>query len=208
MPDAALLAAFVPTCLFVSFTPGLCMTFSMTLGITVGVRRALWMMLGELTGVGLVAVATVLGVSALMLAAPGAFAVFRWVGGAYLVWLGLRRWRGSGRFVVPDERSGVGRGLGRRALAMQGFPTAVANPKGWAFFTVLLPPFVDGSRPLAPQIAVLVLLLLSIEAIALLAYAAGGRALGRLLARRGNLDRLERVSGTLLMGVGVWLALG
>lgn len=48
MPDFALLAVFIPTFFFVSITPGMCMTLAMTLGMSIGVRRTLWMMLGEL----------------------------------------------------------------------------------------------------------------------------------------------------------------
>ena len=55
MPDFALLAVFIPTFFFVSITPGMCMTLAMTLGMSIGVRRTLWMMLGELVGVALVA---------------------------------------------------------------------------------------------------------------------------------------------------------
>ncbi|HET8790682.1 MAG TPA: LysE family translocator, partial [Modicisalibacter sp.] len=57
MINLSLLSVFVPTFFMVSLTPGMCMTLSMVLGMTVGVRRALWMMAGELVGVGLVAVA-------------------------------------------------------------------------------------------------------------------------------------------------------
>lgn len=57
MQNYSLLAAFIPTFLLVSATPGMCMTLAMTLGMSIGVRRTLWMMLGELTGVALVAVA-------------------------------------------------------------------------------------------------------------------------------------------------------
>ena len=82
MLNLSLLAAFVPTFMFVSFTPGMCMTLAMTLGITIGVKRTLWMMFGELIGVGLIAAAAVLGVAALLLAAPWVFTTFRWLGGA------------------------------------------------------------------------------------------------------------------------------
>ncbi len=51
MQDYALLVAFIPTFFFVSVTPGMCMTLAMTLGMSIGVRRTLWMMLGELVGV-------------------------------------------------------------------------------------------------------------------------------------------------------------
>lgn len=50
MINWALLTAFIPTFFFVSITPGMCMTLSMSLGMTIGVRKALWMMWGELLG--------------------------------------------------------------------------------------------------------------------------------------------------------------
>lgn len=204
----ALLAAFVPTFLFVSFTPGMCMTLSMTLGITIGVKRTLWMMAGELVGVGLVAFAAVLGVAAVMLSAPWAFTTFKWAGGLYLGWLGLQMWRSRGKMAIPETPSAENTAISRRTLAMQGFITAVANPKGWAFFMVLLPPFVDSDLPLAPQLTFLVCLILLIEFTALLCYALGGQTLNRLLQKSANVRLINRLAGSLMVGVGVWLALG
>ena len=208
MLNFALLAAFVPTFLFVSFTPGMCMTLAMTMGITLGVRRTLWMMLGELTGVGLVAVAAVIGVAAVMLSAPWAFTAFKWLGGLYLVWLGVQMWRSKGKMAIPDQVDPDSSRISRSALMTQGFVTAVANPKGWAFFMVLLPPFIDDSLPLPPQLALLVVLILLIEWIALLSYALGGRSLNRLLQKRSNVKLLNRMAGSLMLLVGTWLALG
>lgn len=205
----ALLAAFIPTFLFVSFTPGMCMTLSMTLGMTVGLKRTLWMMAGELIGVGLVATAAVMGVAAIMLGAPWAFTIFKWVGGLYLGWLGLQMWRSKGKMALPETGGGQSTGLiQRKALFVQGFVTAVANPKGWAFLTVLLPPFIDESLPLAPQLWVLVMLILFMEWLALLCYASGGHALNRLLHSPKNVRMINRLAGVLMMGVGLWLALG
>ena len=65
--NLTLLSAFVPTFFIVSITPGMCMTLALSLGITIGVRRALWMMAGELVGVGLVATASAVGVATFML---------------------------------------------------------------------------------------------------------------------------------------------
>ena len=62
-----LLSAFIPTFFVVSITPGMCMTLALSLGITVGVRRAMWMMAGELLGVGIVAAASAIGVATIML---------------------------------------------------------------------------------------------------------------------------------------------
>ena len=208
MLNTALMAAFIPTFLFVSFTPGMCMTLSMTLGITIGVRRTLWMMLGELIAVGAVAVASVLGVAALLLSVPWAFYLFKWVGGLYLLWLGVEMWRSRGKLAISELDDTASSSVTRRALFVQGFFTAIANPKGWAFFMVLLPPFLDDSLPLAPQLALLVAIILLIEWSALLTYALGGQSLNRLLQKSSNVRLLNRIAGSLMMAVGVWLFFG
>lgn len=207
MISLSLLSVFVPTFFMVSLTPGMCMTLSMTLGMTIGVRRALWMMLGELAGVGLVAVSAVVGVATLMLRYPEVFAVFKWVGGAYLIYLGVMMWRSKGRLAIPEASDAVP-DVSRIQLIVQGFVTAVANPKGWAFFIALLPPFLESGRPLAPQLVALVGVILTLELSCLLIYAGGGRTASRFLRRSGNVQLLNRIAGSLMVGVGIWLALG
>jgi threonine/homoserine/homoserine lactone efflux protein len=93
MVNVSLLSAFIPTFFIVSITPGMCMTMALSLGITVGVRRAMWMMIGEIFGVGLVAATSAVGVATFMLRYPLAFELFRYAGGAYLIWLGVQLWR-------------------------------------------------------------------------------------------------------------------
>ncbi|HBK36914.1 MAG TPA: threonine transporter RhtB [Halomonas sp.] len=203
----ATLSVFIPTFLFVSLTPGMCMTLAMVLGMTQGVKRTLWMMIGELIGVGFVAAAAGAGVAALMLRQPELFIAFKWVGGAYLAYLGIMMWRSRGRMAIPSELD-TGPAAGRLQLATQGLVTAVANPKGWAFFMVLLPPFLDGSRPLAPQLSMLIAVILTIEFASMLVYATGGKTLRKLLGKSGNVRLLNRIAGTLMIGVGMWLALG
>ncbi|MDR5907309.1 LysE family translocator [Halomonas qiaohouensis] len=207
MIKLSLLSVFVPTFFMVSLTPGMCMTLAMILGMTQGVKRTLWMMLGELAGVALVAVAAGAGVAALMLRQPELFALFKWVGGAYLAYLGVMMWRSRGRMAIPLESVELPRAT-RTQLAMQGFVTAVANPKGWAFFVALLPPFLDASLALGPQLAALVAVILLIEFICLLLYAGGGRTARKLLGESGNVRLLNRIAGSMMVGVGVWLALG
>jgi threonine/homoserine/homoserine lactone efflux protein len=207
MMSWATLSVFVPTFLFVSLTPGMCMTLAMVLGMTQGVKRTLWMMVGELLGVGLVAAAAGAGVAALMLRQPELFVLFKWVGGAYLGYLGIMMWRSRGRMAIPSALE-AGPPASPLQLAMQGFVTAVANPKGWAFFMVLLPPFLDSSRPLAGQLSLLIAVILTIEFASMLMYATGGKTLRNALGKSGNVRLLNRIAGTLMMGVGVWLALG
>ncbi len=182
------------------------MTLAMTMGMTIGVRRALWMMLGELCGVGLVAAASAVGVAALLLNYPDAFVIFKYVGGAYLTYIGVQMWRSKGKMAI--QSSSEEQGATRFELASQGFVTAIANPKGWAFFVALLPPFISADLPLFSQLSILIIIILSIEFICLLIYAAGGRTLRTLLQQNGNVKLMNRIAGTLMCGVGIWLALG
>jgi len=205
--DFHIVALFLPTAFFISITPGMCMTLSLTLGLTLGVRRALWMMWGELIGVGLVALSAVVGVATVMLKFPEAFSIFKWVGGAYLGWLGVQMWRSRGRMSISLDDD-PGRNVTGKALALQGFVTAVANPKGWAFFVTLLPPFLDMSLPLSGQVLTLIAILLSVEFLCLLLYASGGRTLRHFLEKGGNVRVMNRVAGSLMICVGVWLATG
>ncbi|MFM2486690.1 LysE family translocator [Celerinatantimonas yamalensis] len=201
-----IMLVFLGTFFFVSLTPGMCMTLSMTLGMTIGVKRTLWMMVGELIGVGTVAVAAVVGVAAIMFNYPLVFHILKYVGGAYLIYLGYQMWQARSKLTIalPNKQSCAARS--RKTLALQGWVTAIANPKGWAFMVSLLPPFIDANAPVAPQLSILVALILCTEFTCLMLYASGGKTLGQYLAHSGNLKWLNRISGSLMALVGVWLA--
>jgi len=92
------------------------------------------------------------------------------------------------------------------SLAGQGFITAVANPKGWAFFLAMTPGFINYDVDLGPQMTALVSIILIIEFTSLMLYAAGGQVLGKLLLNSDNVLLLNRVAGALMMCVGIWLA--
>lgn len=133
MMSWATLSVFIPTFLFVSLTPGMCMTLAMVLGMTQGVKRTLWMMIGELIGVGFVAAAAGAGVAALMLRQPELFIAFKWVGGAYLAYLGIMMWRSRGRMAIPSELD-TGPAAGRLQLATPRFGNGRCQPKGVGVF--------------------------------------------------------------------------
>ncbi|GAA3699985.1 LysE family translocator [Oceanisphaera sediminis] len=198
---------FIPTFFFVSVTPGMCMTLALSLGMTVGVRRTLWMMVGELVGVGLVACLAVVGVAAIMLQYPQLFQLLKYGGGLYLAWLGIQLWRSRGKLALSPVDAGP-RHIPARTLISQGFITAIANPKGWAFFIALLPPFIDNKAPLTGQLLMLVSIILSLEFICMLLYATSGRTLSRVLQQKGKVKLMNRIAGSLMLGVALWLAVG
>ena len=207
MLDTTLLLLFIPTFLVISATPGMCMTLALTLGMSIGVRRTMYMMWGELIGVAMVSVLAVVGVASIMLNYPSAFLVLKYAGGAYLVYLGIQMWRSRGKMAIDLADNSFDTVSGRQ-LAIQGFVTAIANPKGWAFTVSLLPSFINPDMPMPPQLAALVVIILLSEFTFLMLYATGGKTLRRVLERSDNVRLINRLSGSLMMAVGIWLALG
>lgn len=205
MFDLAILAVFIPTFFFVSITPGMCMTLAMTLGMSIGVRRTMWMMIGELLGVALVAIAAVLGVASIMLNYPQAFSILKWAGGAYLVFIGINMWRDKAKLNLADQQKSK---VSRKALFSQGLVTAIANPKGWAFMISLLPPFINIDYAIAPQLSILVAVILVSEFVCMMVYATGGKSLRLFLSRGDNIKWMNAIAGSLMILVGLWLAVG
>lgn len=208
MINMSILVVFIPTFFFVSITPGMCMTLAMSLGMSIGLKRTFFMMIGELIGVGIVALSSVIGVAAIMLNHPDVFTVFKYIGGVYLGYLGIQMWRSRGKMAVCASEAESAKVISNSSLALQGFITAIANPKGWAFFIALLPPFIKQDLPLIPQISVLLFIILSLEFICLIIYASGGSTLRKFLQKSDNVKLMNKVAGTLMLGVGAWLAFG
>jgi threonine/homoserine/homoserine lactone efflux protein len=202
--DFSLLQLFIPTFFIVSITPGMCMALAMSLGMAIGVRKTLWMMWGELLGVGLVAIAAVLGVSTVMLQWPAFFMIFKLVGASYLFYIGINMWRSKGKLALSTKTVVV---KSRQQLFKQGLITALANPKGWAFMVSLLPPFINKNHALLPQLMLLVLIILLSEFSCMMLYAAGGKSIGKLLTRQHNVKRLNQLSGSLMILIALWLLL-
>lgn len=144
-------------------------------------------------------------IGALLLASWELFVLLKWLGAAYLIWLGLKTFFAPRDAMLPgvipltSARTGLG-------TLLHGVVTQGANPKALLFFTAFLPQFVHPVVPLAPQIALLAVTSVCIEFGVLTGYAVlASRASG--LARRPRSVRLiHRVGGGLLIGAGTGLA--
>ncbi|WP_320036099.1 LysE family translocator [Halarcobacter sp.] len=203
--NITLLLVFIPTFFFVSITPGMCMTLALSMGMSIGLKKTFYMMYGELIGVGLVATSSVIGVATIMLKYPTIFLFLKYGGGAYLAYLGIQMWMSKGKMALKLDKS-CEFNISKKSLAMQGFVTAIANPKGWAFFIALLPPFIDDSLPMISQLPILILMILSLEFLCLIIYASGGSTLRKILQDSSNVRLINKIAGTLMIGIGVWLA--
>ncbi len=182
------------------------MTLAMTLGMSVGVRRTLWMMLGELIGVATVAVASVVGVASFMFDHPQVFTAFKFVGGLYLAYLGTQMWQAKGKMALTNDN--VTARISNYELFSQGLITAIANPKGWAFMVALLPPFINPEKPFMVQLSALIGIIMFTEFSCLMLYASTGKSIRLFMNQGNNLALLNRFSGGLMLLLGLWLILG
>lgn len=206
MLDFTLLALFIPTIFLISISPGMCMTLAMTLGISVGYKKTLWMMWGELLGVAVVAVAAVLGVAKVMLSYPEVFTLLKIFGACYLTYIAINMWQAKSKLSI--DTTGEIENISKKGLLQQGFITAISNPKGWAFMVSLLPPFINSQHALAPQLIILVVIILLSEFVCMTLYATGGKTLANYLTKNNKVSLLNKVSGGLMFIVAIWLLLG
>jgi threonine/homoserine/homoserine lactone efflux protein len=115
-------------------------------------------------------------------------------------------WRSKGKLALSAEQNSS-ISIKRNALFNQGFITAIANPKGWAFMVSLLPPFINDSYALPLQLSVLVTIIIVSEFFCMMLYATGGKTIGKLLTQQNNVKLLNKISGSLMILVAIWLAM-
>ena len=199
-----LILLFIPTIAAVSLTPGLCMTLAFTLGLSIGYRRTLWMMLGEMVGVATVFISTFWGLGWLLSRDPLYFKLFSLIGGAYLLYLSLILFRQPPEKLMTKQLGDTS----AASLTGLGFITAVSNPKGWAFLVALLPGFVVTESPLVPQFAMMLIIMLSTEFLSMTLYATGGQWLATRLSNDSGLLSVNRIAAGMLFLAAVWVLSG
>jgi threonine/homoserine/homoserine lactone efflux protein len=195
-----LFSAFLLITIVLFLTPGPIVTLIIATGARSGTRAALQTVAGASTGNALLLACIALGLSWILKASAEVFDALRWVGAAYLVWLGIQAWRHAGEqseALAPAPH----------VHAWRGFVVAMTNPKSIAFFTAFLPQFIDPTLPVERQL--LVMCAVSVTVGAFLdsgwAIAAG---LGRAWFMKPKHNRLlGRLSGVVLIGGGIWLSL-
>ena len=196
-------ALFAATDLVACFVPGPAVLFVVGSALRHGARAALRANLGILSANAFYFALSATGLGALLLASHALFTGLRWMGAAYLVWLGVRLWltNAAPRAVPATARELPSGSLYARAVLLQ-----LSNPKALVFFAALLPQFIDSTRPIATQFAILGVTSTLFELCVLAFYgSAAGAAAERLHTPRWQ-RRLDRASGSCLLAAGLKLA--
>ena len=186
-------------------TPGPTVLLALANGSRIGVRRSVPGMLGAVLSDFVLVGAVALGLGALLAASEFWFSVLKWVGAAYLGWLGLRMLRSRGAFELPAGTAPSQERVGAWPIFWKSFLVAATNPKGYLFCSALLPQFIDPHAAQAPQYLAIAVVFAGLDFSVMLAYAMAGAKAVRLL-KASAARWLDRACGGALLALAGSLA--
>jgi threonine/homoserine/homoserine lactone efflux protein len=185
-----------------SLSPGPNGLLALTHGAIHGTRKALFTISGGVLGFVIIIALSLFGIGALLQASIVWLTVLKWVGGAYLVWLGIQLWRAPPMDMRPTDGAG---GKPGSALFKEGLLSAVTNPKALLFFAAFLPQFIDPGRNLVVQFAVMAGTFGIVEFVYELLIAKAAHRISPLLRRIGR--HFNQACGGIFVAIGVAMPL-
>lgn len=204
--DPALFTLFVGVMAVFSFTPGPANLYAIATGVRGGPRAALVGVAGMNAATLVWIAAAALGLGALIAAFPAAFRWLAIAGGLYVGWLGAKALWAAAADAAPALEAGRGSATSSAAFR-DGFAVQIANPKIVVFFTAVLPPFVDPSRPALPQLLLLGAVVIALDVLAMSSYGVAGGALATALRERRARRIFSGVVGVLLTAAALMILL-
>ncbi len=194
--------AFVLATIAVLAVPGptviLIVSYALARGRGAALNCVAGVMLGDLTSVTL----SLIGLSTILAASATLFAILKWIGAMYLIWLGIKMWRSPAAPLDTLTPSGGDR---RTMVARTWFVTAL-NPKSIAFYVAFLPHFIAPDRAMGPQLVLLGATFVILGGINALLYAVFAGGLRGRLRSTSALRTVNRLGGSFLFGAGVLTA--
>jgi threonine/homoserine/homoserine lactone efflux protein len=197
--NTSTLTVFALVALVAIATPGPTVLLALANGSRYGMRRSIAGMLGAVASDVVLVGAVALGLGALLAASEFWFSIVKWVGAAYLAWLGVKLLRSRGGLDLTQAGPGNG-DAAPRAIFAKSFLVAVTNPKGYLFCSALMPQFIDPAAPQWPQYLAIGIVFAGIDFAVMFGYAAIGTHAIRLLRRRAVLW-LDRMCGAALLAL-------
>ena len=173
-----------------------------------GRDAALGSAIGVNVGLSVWTLATALGVAAILRSSATVYDALKLIGALYLVWLGARTlWDSRNLRAGAPEETDTARKLDGRGGFVQGVISNLANPKVGIFFTSLLPQFVSTHHSALVQMLILGGIFITFNVFWMCSYALAAVRLSHVLSRRRVKAVIDRVSGVVLVGVGIRLAI-
>ena len=192
---------FIPACFALNMAPGPNNITAFATGARLGFWAGFLAALGRLPAFAFLIAITAVGLGAALAASAVAFSVIKYVGAAYLVYVGIHMWRAR----IDTAGQPVERNI--RALARRDFLIAITNPKAIAIFTAVFPQFLDLAQPVAPQFLWIGATFLCLETVAIAIYVAAGKLLSGVINQTAIGRTLNKAVGGFLVFSGASLVL-
>jgi threonine/homoserine/homoserine lactone efflux protein len=194
---------FAPACFAINMAFGPNNLLSLTNAARSGIAPAILAAAGRIVSFAIMIAIAGVGLGAVLAASETVFTAVKWVGAAYLIWIGIRLIR-SGTPLLENQAGAARSSL--RKLTLQEFWVAAGNPKAILVFTAFFPQFVD-PQSYVLSFAILGLTFLAFEIFAVIVYSFIGGKLGRYLRTDRTLTWFNRTSGMMMIGFGLALML-
>ena len=197
--------AFFAASWAISISPGAGAVAAMSAGLNHGFRRSFFTIMGLILGIWTQVIVVGAGLGALVAASSTAFSVVKWLGVAYLIWLGISQWRAPARPLVAQADGAVL--VSRRSMVLKAWMINAVNPKGTVFLLAVVPQFMMLSQPLLPQYLIIAATLGFTDLVVMTGYSAlAARVLGALKSPT-HIRALNRTFGSFFVMAGTMLAL-
>jgi threonine/homoserine/homoserine lactone efflux protein len=194
---------YVAAVVVLTLTPGPTVLMCVSTAVNLGPRKALVACLGSTTAIVGIMALSALGLGTALAASETAFQVLKWLGAAYLVYLGVRSLLSSNNEIHVD---GAVRSSTNAKTFSQGFLVGASNPKALLFFGALFPQFITPSAPQLPQFLLLGATFVFFETLWLTLYALSASKAKHWLQTPGRAKVFNRITGVVFLVAAAYVA--
>ena len=192
---------FLLAAILIAVSPGPGAAVAMSCGLRYGYAAALRSIFGLESALLIQLAIVAVGLGALLTASALAFDIVKFCGAAYLVWLGIQKWRSSPQEIQENKPP-----MSSNALFIEGLLVNLANPKAIVFIAALTPQFIDPTRPQWPQFLIIGATMCTIDILVMSGYALLATRLRHWLHDPKALKAQNRFFGGVFVGAGLLLA--
>lgn len=185
----------------ISLSPGAGAVTAMSYGLSQGLGRAQPAILGLIGGYGIQIIVVGIGLGSLVAASVTLFSAIKWLGVAYLVWLGIQQWHDRAELDLSQGRPSDWRRAFGQSLLIN-----ITNPKGLVFLLALIPQFLDPAQPQLPQLLIIGTTLVTVDWCVMTGYSLLASRLRHLMQDAKARRTQNRITGSALIGAGLVLS--
>ena len=200
--DLSVWLTYLVATIILSVSPGPGVFSSLSSGLNHGFRMGAWNGVGMQAANFVLICAVSVGLGAMLLASETLFTAVKWIGVAYLVYLGIVTWRSPPR-AFTQEKDGLHTA---KDIFLKGFLVNITNPKGIIFYAAILPQFIDVQRPQAMQYAIFALTTLVVDIVVMAGYTAVASRVLAVMRDPARLRWVNRTLGGAFVAAGLALA--